>query len=487
MPFEFIDNNHPLIDRAARKRIRSHAALGKNVGRKVMRPSRKSAQRVGAKVLPGLTYKPKSIKISNTKAYDRTLDDVSEIQRQVGDGLPVLPVPDGSRKRVRQVMAFFGAPRHVPALTNAMDPHRNPGSIWVELMFVDEAFYHCAIALFYRTMHDLIVEPEDPLQAAQHLSRTFRLVNQRISEDTNVSDATIAVVLMLVQYERHEDRLEEGLVHLRGLLRMIELRGGISQLRKRGATLATKTFRADLDYSLYRGTSTQFSVDDLLADADRTVTMELRPYNSSLIPRTLQSCLLKELSSGLWSVLQDVTTFAQSINDAISGLSPKLDCIAYHYTLVLFGYRLINIRSLNAPYLPNNVANTIHLGLMAFLTTFLVKLDHSNSEYPILYQSLRFICQVASSSVQDEQQVRLWAMFISSTSVFTRPDDYSWLIPITAQTMSFLGLRTWEEVYQTITVFPWVDALHNSAAYTLWLEVSSLSSSSSLLYQNWDD
>jgi hypothetical protein len=39
MPFEFIDNNAP-IDRASRKRIRSHVAKGKNVGRKVVRPSR---------------------------------------------------------------------------------------------------------------------------------------------------------------------------------------------------------------------------------------------------------------------------------------------------------------------------------------------------------------------------------------------------------------------------------------------------------------
>lgn len=40
MPFKFIDNT--IIDCNARKLIRSHAATGKNVGRKLSRPSRKN-------------------------------------------------------------------------------------------------------------------------------------------------------------------------------------------------------------------------------------------------------------------------------------------------------------------------------------------------------------------------------------------------------------------------------------------------------------
>src|SRR5687767_2479969 len=42
MGFEFIDNNAP-VDPAVRQRIRRQAALGKNLGRKLSRPSRKQA------------------------------------------------------------------------------------------------------------------------------------------------------------------------------------------------------------------------------------------------------------------------------------------------------------------------------------------------------------------------------------------------------------------------------------------------------------
>ena len=40
MPLEFIDNS-ATIDRAARRRIRSHVALGRNAGKTLVRPSRK--------------------------------------------------------------------------------------------------------------------------------------------------------------------------------------------------------------------------------------------------------------------------------------------------------------------------------------------------------------------------------------------------------------------------------------------------------------
>lgn len=41
MPFEFVDNNAAAIDRATRKRIRSHVAIGRNAGKKLVRKSRK--------------------------------------------------------------------------------------------------------------------------------------------------------------------------------------------------------------------------------------------------------------------------------------------------------------------------------------------------------------------------------------------------------------------------------------------------------------
>jgi hypothetical protein len=88
-----------------------------------------------------------------------------------------------------------------------------------------------------------MVEPEDPLQAARHLSHTFRLINQRLSGGDAVTDATIAVVLMLAQYERHDNQHRRAMVHFQGLERMIELRGGLFQVRETMPILALKIIR----------------------------------------------------------------------------------------------------------------------------------------------------------------------------------------------------------------------------------------------------
>lgn len=79
------------------------------------------------------------------------------------------------------------------------------------------------------------------MEAMRHLSKTFRLVNEKLSRDEAVSDTTIAVIVMMSHYERLQNKLAQGLIHLDGLHRMVNLRGGISQLRRGG--LALKIFR----------------------------------------------------------------------------------------------------------------------------------------------------------------------------------------------------------------------------------------------------
>ncbi len=83
MPFEFIDNT-TAIDRAARRRIRSHVAMGKNAGKTLVRRSR-------IKKAPNSNVYSDAIETSrgtNDKKYVSL-----EIERQLGDGLSVLSLP----------------------------------------------------------------------------------------------------------------------------------------------------------------------------------------------------------------------------------------------------------------------------------------------------------------------------------------------------------------------------------------------------------
>lgn len=110
-------------------------------------------------------------------------------------------------------------------------------------MLMPSTDFHCTVALSATALNNLVVKPDDPAEALRHLSQTFQLVNKRLSGNDPVSDATIAVVIGMAQFERHQGQYRRGIIHLNGLMRMVELRGGISSLTLHKPTLTQKLFR----------------------------------------------------------------------------------------------------------------------------------------------------------------------------------------------------------------------------------------------------
>jgi len=81
-------------------------------------------------------------------------------------------------------------------------------------------------------------------QEAFHLlAFAFRLLNRKLSGGDALEDPTIAAVVTMTHYERLRGEYRKGLVHLRGIQRMVEMRGGISQLTKTRPGLTQKIFR----------------------------------------------------------------------------------------------------------------------------------------------------------------------------------------------------------------------------------------------------
>jgi hypothetical protein len=87
--------------------------------------------------------------------------------------------------------------------------------------------------------------PRSNNQAARvrHLCLALRLVNAQLSGRDAASNETIVVVLVLGLYERYQGEYQRGLVHLDGLRRILDLRGGIHELRTSAPGLTRKIFR----------------------------------------------------------------------------------------------------------------------------------------------------------------------------------------------------------------------------------------------------
>lgn len=151
------------------------------------------------------------------------------------------------------------------------------------------------------------------------------------------------------------------------------------------------------------------------------------------------------------------------LNEAATGRRPKLDGFLLHNSLIILGYRLLHISPLNGPRPNKHIDNAVHLGLLAFIMTFLRGLDGTLPETTILSELVRSVAQSPFGNALEMQELLLWVLFIGHNSVFAPLDD-TWLIPKTTRTMHALGLHTWEDVAQVVARFPWVNALHDKAS-----------------------
>ena len=97
MPFEFINNT--TIDPKARKLIRSHAAKGKNVGRKLSRPSRQKIapwRYKAIEITANLETKPmacSSTTVELPSPINETNLPLFRLERQIGDELSLILFP----------------------------------------------------------------------------------------------------------------------------------------------------------------------------------------------------------------------------------------------------------------------------------------------------------------------------------------------------------------------------------------------------------
>jgi hypothetical protein len=92
-------------------------------------------------------------------------------------------------------------------------------------------------------LNNLARKQEDAEKVTHHISQALRLVNEKLSGKNAISNTNIAVVVIMAQFERLQNHYRQGLVHLDGLQRMVELRGGISQLKRDKPSLAQKIHR----------------------------------------------------------------------------------------------------------------------------------------------------------------------------------------------------------------------------------------------------
>ncbi|KAK4234379.1 hypothetical protein C8A03DRAFT_18703 [Achaetomium macrosporum] len=489
MRFHFVDSNRT-DDVVVRRQIRSHVAKGRNAGKKLNRPSRKRGTGSGPGSVQGedsarppiLTLVPLSFLPTHWK----------KVQKSRSEGLAL----------IQRAILFIGGLRSFPELNAALDYREELGSLWVQPMFLDEAYFHGAMALFIAGLKS----PADNTHAtaqAQHMCWALRMINARLSGANAAAKENIAVILTLGMYERYDGNYCRSLVHLDGLQRIVEMRGGIAELARTSPLLTMGMFRADLECSLYLNTPTRFTVRDVeQVTAGNRIISSLSENFTTPSASPLPSSLL--VHPVLAALLRQATHISRLLNTASQPTDQKLNSLHVHDTFILLGYRLqallpllrvrdggIAAQRLAAalPTSHRDGSRTEEEALCLGLTAFVVSTLRGGgcgkmNSGPIgwVRDGARSLGRLTSTTIGNswEWELALWLTFIGvGAQVFHERDIEEWAVPKVTECMAALGLKTWEDVVNVLREWPWVDALHRRAGMNLWERFRALSLHSS--------
>ncbi|KAH6647334.1 hypothetical protein BKA67DRAFT_523286 [Truncatella angustata] len=332
-------------------------------------------------------------------------------------------------------------------------------SIWVNCILADKAYFHCTLAISASYINFLERESRLSLQTFHHISKAYELVNLKLSGPGSISDSAIAAVICLVIYQQIHNQLTVGLIHLQGLYRMIQLRGGVVELMQHNRMLALKALRLDVELALQNG-STLFKSDEV------ALCMTSSDFHGP-----------KEQSLGatpkLSDIMLNVVEFASDLNDRSRKGHRKLEPMKFTETLISLLYRLMEGAPLRRPNsVPGELSGKMtHLAMLAFLTSLLPVYVHDCSSYPLLSDCLQYTIQGFHSNYLDTETsgtlLILWSLFISGVSVLKYGKHNCLLLSI-SKCCERLGISDWPTVRRKLSRFPWIYTLHDIPGKRLW-------------------
>ncbi|PYI02928.1 hypothetical protein BO78DRAFT_323961 [Aspergillus sclerotiicarbonarius CBS 121057] len=424
MALQFIVQNPSGIGITDRRTIRSHVMRGKNAG-KPRQSTKKNVTEVRR-----ILYAPRSTSVMPRQVFWSDLC------------LTSFPQELDSESTALMHRWFFDISDALfpPQFCTKFDIIK---SIWVNCILADEAYFHSTLAISASYVDFFQRKSAISSKTLHHISQAYALVNIKLSGPSSVSDSAIAAVVSLAIYQQVHHQPATGLIHLHGLYRMIQLRGGIARLMHEDRALALKPLRLDVELAIQNGTPTLFSANDVpihpvLCDLD---------INSEQLPRI--------------PLMLDLFSFSKLLNQVERCPRLKLDPLDYTETLISLLYRLLEVSSLKKPSKPG----VTYLAMLAFMMTLLPEYTRDGSICPLL--SDRLENTMASELLYSDLPLLLWVLFISGMSVLNLKNHH-WLLPLIADTCERLKLNDWAVLQRHLSQFPWIFALHEAPGQRLW-------------------
>ncbi|KAK1847035.1 hypothetical protein CCHR01_10315 [Colletotrichum chrysophilum] len=292
------------------------------------------------------------------------------------------------------------------------------------------------------------------------------MINERLSGAEALSDTTIGLACMFSVQESVRGDLEKYNVHLRGLYRMIELRGGI-RVFEDNLEVLQKICRTDVQYALHTNSWPRYPYMEI----PKRVVEELATTQGRM-PGTL-SVIFQGVSSVVCQLVSDIERCCFMFNDICEKRRPTLASYDFQGTLVSLCHRLVRIRLAD-----NSTFSTVQKaclsGLACYISSLMLQFGRQRHlRCDLLRDELKGVIEEMLGDVSCSGQVRLWLLLLGSISVFELEDD-SWLLPLLHLEIKISGLQEWMQIEAEMRRFTWICSFHCPQGKAIWTKVLNL-------------
>ncbi|EEU33521.1 uncharacterized protein NECHADRAFT_89397 [Fusarium vanettenii 77-13-4] len=464
--YQFINTGS--VNPVSRRLIRSHVMRGKNVGKKRL-PRRqqqvapisrsKITQTQSNIAFPPIHYSQSSMHELNTGELfsPRVLFNIGD---ELGRITSPYHVSDQDRKDISSFLLRFSEMVYPPQFSLGS---RASKAIFIEYLFVDDAYFHSFLAMS-AACFNCITNGESTTRAEMHHHcSALRLLNAKLAGQDALSEISIASVISMCLHSYLRQDVKKMMVHLKGLIKIIDLRGGIGSLVACPA-LMDKVRRIDVDVAMQIGIPLQLEFTPMFSEPT-IAPLFLSDFDlPGPFRRTLQ-----ETNKQLYFIARDIARLAHFMS--ATATTPDLRPGFLQETVMSLFYRLLGVDTVAGQYMVDPVARGTHIVLASFMTLALLRFDHQRrKQYCFVSRQCasRLNCSSFVEAMVDHVEAHFW-MLMASGSTILEDDDHGWLIPQLKETVGKLGISVWSQAMTILKRYPWISGLQDEPAHPLWM------------------
>ncbi|KAL1860409.1 hypothetical protein VTK73DRAFT_7355 [Phialemonium thermophilum] len=440
-------------DPDARKTIRSHVMRGKN--------RRRPRPRMASWMSGELQRRPRP---ETTSAVQAALP----MPRHVGSVLSFTTFPDDMEPYMLQdVVHFLNIVKKALYPFEAILMSDKRESFWYNNLTVDSAYLHSVIfssQTYYDSMRGNTSNPV----AVKHLIKALKIVAERMSLGGSdaTSNATISAVVSLAMAAYFFGDYEAGEMHMKGLYKIVSLRGGLSAFKGDAHGIQSKVCRVDLGYSLCTGQKPLFFADRIPWDSYIATHPPIANFDPPPPPDGVANVtrFLESLDWRLVNVWRDLYHFSQ-LGNLAAQTGRRLQHDAFHEMMASIHYRLLHLSLDDSP-----AQEAVRLGMLAFAATVFLQWVGMRLRFHCLGDTLERALRRLRDEVQDAPPWLVVWLIISGHIVVIQEAEGTWMHELLSETLGRLGPPSWDQARDMLRGIMWIDLLYDTPGRAIFEE-----------------